>query len=190
MSDTGIITQVYTQVNGWKEMEQKVKAFLEEVGEKDLDAVLEKMKDLEEKNKNLEKEKKELEKDIEGLYEDNEELEERIEYWESEYGNRKYVQTKEDNEFYEKLENYPENNCKQLLTKLKVVADRIAEKLGDSAYVEENDGAIFTDFETHGELSREGSRDMDLTPREKKMIKKELEHYSDLDYKWRQIWWD
>ena len=173
------MAQVYTQINGWKEMEQKIKNFLEEVGEKDLDSVLEKMKSIEE-----------LVEENEDLKIENKELRKKVEYWESEYGNRKYIQTKEDNEFYEKLENYPENNCKQLLTKITVVADRIAEKLGDSADVEENDGAIFTDFETHGELSREGSRDMILTPRERKMIKKELEHYSDLDYKWRQIWWD
>ena len=222
------ISQVYTQIGGWKDMEQQLKSFLEKTGEKDLDAVFEKMKrneeenkrlnnlsqdiivleeknknlekekeKLEEKNKNLEKEKKQFEKTISNLEDrvndltvDMEYLEEQVENWESEYGDRDYEETAEDKKFYNSLYGYPENTCEQLKEKLKVVANRIADKLGVGAYVQEDDGMIFTSFGRCGEITDRGSKDMVLSPRERKMITKDLGIYGDLDYKWKRMWWD
>ena len=56
-----------------------------------------------------------------------------------------------------------------------MVANRIAEKLGVGVSVQEDDGMIFTSFGRCGEIADRGSKDMILTPRERKMITGDLE---------------
>ena len=170
MSDTGIITHAYTQVNGWKEMEQKVKIFLEKVGEKDLDAVLEKIHNLETELKKLSGNPKN---------------------WKEYFGNEL---GESDKKFYENFSKLPESSCRQIIEKINIIAERIAEKLEDEvSYVEENDGMTFIKFIEHdgGTMYYDycvNIDDLGLTKDEETLIKNELEVYEYLEEKYREIW--
>ena len=170
MSDTSIITQAYAQVSGWKEMEQKVKAFLEKVGEKDLDAVLEKIHNLETELKKLSGNPKN---------------------WKEYFGNEL---GESDKKFYENFSKLPESSCRQIIEKINIIAERIAEKLEDEvSYVEENDGMTFIKFIEHdgGTMYYDycvNIDDLGLTKDEETLIKNELEVYEYLEEKYREIW--
>ena len=164
---------IIEKIKQWEMMEQKLNTFLEQVVEKDLDGVLNKIK---------------------RYVEHIDELEDKIKDWEDNYG--KYEQTEQDTMFFEKVSKLPSNTCNQIIKKMYMVGERIAEKLGYTLVdVEENDGMTFIRLRNRSGYSASlwcdhGNAQTDqfnFTQKQKNMIEYELECYAYLEEMYREL---
>ena len=146
-------------------IEKKLNDFLEKVGEKDLDAVYEKIKTL-----------------MGDVVDWNQKFSETL-------------QTEEDKKFYREFSKLPEASCNQVFKKIKKLGEHIAQKIGDELdYVEENDGMTFIHFENQKRslycnriYHYVNFEDLELSEKVKESLENERQVYIYLEKKYEEM---